>query len=121
MKLLIISHILVSSADIFSSFAHIQRVGKLEKSLTKSLQNYIDSEEEVFYILCKIMRDLNWRYHYIKPYRMPEIVSELHELLSFHIPDLYNQLMKDREDEAGLSCFIENLYNFTMQSLCVGP
>ena len=85
------------------------------------LLNYIESEEEVFYILCKIMRDLNWRYHYIKPYRMPEIVQELHELLSFHLPDLYNRMMKDREDESGLSDFIENLYNFTMQSLCVGP
>lgn len=82
--------------------------------MVSMLLNYIESEEEVFYVLCRIMRDLNWRYHYIKPFRMPEIVEELHELISFHIPDLYNQLMKDREDECGMSDFIENLYNYSM-------
>ena len=39
--------------------------------LVSMLLNYIDSEEDVFYVLCRIMRDLNWRYHFIKPFRMP--------------------------------------------------
>ena len=89
--------------------------------LVSMLLNYIDSEEDVFFLLCRIMRDLNWRYHFIKPFRMPEIVEELHELISLHVPDLYTRMMKDREDEAGMSDFIENMYNFTMTSLCVGP
>ena len=42
---------------------------------------FIEDEESVFCVLCKLMRDLNWRYHYIKPYRMPQIVSELHDLI----------------------------------------
>ena len=34
---------------------------------------------------------------------------------------MHNQLQKDRQDDFCLSDHIENLYNYTMQSICVGP
>ena len=89
--------------------------------IVSMLLYYIEDEETVFSILCRLMRDLNWRHHYIKPYRMPTIVRELHDLVQLHLPNLHGQLQKDRQEDFCLSDHIENLYNYTMQSICVGP
>ena len=60
--------------------------------IVSMLLYFIEDEEAVFCILCKLMRDLNWRHHYIKPYRMPQIVRELHDLIQLHLPVLHSQL-----------------------------
>ena len=80
------------------------------------LLHYISSEEDVFFCLLKIMGDLNWRQHFLKPYRQPDIVKELHELISLSIPNVYTKL----EQDGLLDSLLNNLYNYAMPSMCTG-
>ena len=78
--------------NILRAYGNLDREVYYEQGyswIVSMLLYFIESEEEVFCILCKLMRDLNWRYHYIKPYRMPQIVSELHDLIQLHLPVLH--------------------------------
>ena len=80
------------------------------------LLHYISNEEDVFFCLLKIMGNLNWRQHFLKPYRQPDIVNELHELISLYIPDLCTQLEQDGMKDS----LLNNLYNYTIPSMCTG-
>ena len=76
---------------------------------------YSKNEEDVFYCLVRVMHELNWRDHYLKPYtRMPFIVKELDGLMSLHLPELHAKF----DEEGMLGVVIENLYNYVIFSIC---